>query len=70
MFVSMVATLLRQVVIAMNYSGSRDEALSIARVHRRILDAIEARDVGAAIRRSARHVDATERVMNSQVKAT
>ncbi|MGE0719320.1 MAG: FadR/GntR family transcriptional regulator [Alphaproteobacteria bacterium] len=63
-------TLMRVVVIEMAYSGDAAEALVIARIHRRILDAIEARDVKAATRRALRHLDATECVMNERHPTT
>jgi len=68
--VAIVANLIRQVVIHMGYRGGKAEALSIARIHRRILDAIEAGDVAAATRRALRHLDASEGVLSASDKRT
>jgi GntR family transcriptional repressor for pyruvate dehydrogenase complex len=64
--VSIVAGIVRQIIVDFKYEGSEKEALEIARIHRRILDAIEAKDVEAAVRRSLRHIDASEAVMCSR----
>lgn len=64
--ISIVAGILRQIVVDFNYEGDEEEAKSIARIHRRILEAIEAKDLEAAIRRSLRHIDAGETVMCSR----
>lgn len=61
-----VAGILRRIVVDLNYEGSSEEALAIARIHRRILDAIESKDVEVAVRRSLRHIDASETVMCSR----
>ncbi|ROP80827.1 GntR family transcriptional regulator [Stella humosa] len=66
---AIITTLMREVVIQMAYSGDAAEALTIARIHRRILDAVEARDVKAATRRALRHLDATECVMTTREPA-
>ena len=66
---AIITTLMREVVIEMAYSGDAAEALTIARIHRRILDAVEARDVTAATRRALRHLDATECVMTTRQPA-
>lgn len=64
--IAIVAALLRQIVVDFNYEGDSKEALAIARIHRRILEAIEAKDVDVAVRRSLRHIDASETVMCSR----
>ena len=58
--VAIVAGMVRQIVVDLKYEGTPDEALEIARIHRRILEAIEAKDLESAIRRSLRHIDASE----------
>lgn len=63
--VAIVANLIRQIVVHMGYTGGKAEALSIARIHRKILDAIEAGDVAAATRRALRHLDASEGVLTA-----
>ncbi|MGE0749769.1 MAG: FadR/GntR family transcriptional regulator [Variibacter sp.] len=63
---AMIAALIRQIIVDFRYEGDSSEALQIARIHRRILEAIEARDIKAAIRRTIRHVDASEDVMCSR----
>jgi GntR family transcriptional repressor for pyruvate dehydrogenase complex len=65
---AVLATLIRQVVIGMRYSGDRTAALSIARVHQRILDAVRDRDEVAAVRRALRHVNSVEDVMEAQTR--
>ncbi len=60
---AIIAGQIRQIVLGMRYAGTRDEALVIARAHRRILEAVEARDEAAAMRRVLRHVNATECVL-------
>lgn len=65
---AIIAGLIRQVVLGMRYAGTREEALIIARAHRRVLEAVEARDEAAAIRRVLRHVDATECVLGAEPK--
>lgn len=64
--IAIIAGILRQIVVEFKYEGDAKEALAIARIHRRILDAIEAKDVEIAIRRSLRHIDASEAVMCSR----
>jgi len=64
--IGIMSSLIRQVVVQMGYKGDEAEALTIARAHRRMLDAIEAGDVGAATRRALRHLDATECVLHSR----
>ncbi|MCC7273213.1 MAG: FadR family transcriptional regulator [Alphaproteobacteria bacterium] len=66
---AIITTLMREVMIEMRYSGDAAEALIIARIHRRILEAIEARDVKAATRRALRHLEATECVMSTRPQA-
>lgn len=61
--IAVVAGMLRQIVVDLKYVGDATQALSIARIHRRILEAIEAKDVDVAIRRSLRHINASEAVM-------
>lgn len=63
--IAIVANLIRQIVVHMGYTGDEAEALSIARIHRKILDAIEAGDVAAATRRALRHLDASEGVLGA-----
>ena len=63
--IAIVANLIRQVVIHMGYTGGKAEALSIARIHQKILDAIEAGDVAAATRRALRHLDASEGALSA-----
>ena len=63
--ISIISNLVRQVVIHMGYTGGKAEALSIARIHRKILDAIEAGDVAAATRRALRHLDASEHALSA-----
>jgi GntR family transcriptional regulator, transcriptional repressor for pyruvate dehydrogenase complex len=63
--VAIVASLIRQIVVHMGYTGDEAEALSIARIHRKILDAIEAGDVAAATRRALRHLDASEGILSA-----
>jgi len=63
--IAIVANLIRQIVVRMGYTGDEAEALSIARIHRKILDAIEAGDVAAATRRALRHLDASESVLGA-----
>jgi GntR family transcriptional repressor for pyruvate dehydrogenase complex len=64
--ISIVAGIVRQIIVDFKYEGSEQEALEIARIHRRILDAIEAKDTESAVRRSLRHIDASEAVMCSR----
>jgi len=61
--VAIVSNLIRQIVVQMGYTGDEAEALSIARIHRKILEAIEAGDAAAATRRTLRHLDASEGVL-------
>ncbi len=61
--IAIIAGMLRQIILDFRYEGDTSEALVIARIHRRILDAIEAKDVDAAIRRSLRHTHASEAVL-------
>lgn len=62
---AIVAGILRQIVIDFRYEGDEKEALAIARIHRRILEAVEDKDVEKAVRRSLRHIHASEAVMCS-----
>ena len=64
--VAIIAALVRQIVIDLKYEGDAKEALGIARIHRRILEAIEEGDAEVAIRRSLRHINATEDIMCSR----
>jgi GntR family transcriptional regulator, transcriptional repressor for pyruvate dehydrogenase complex len=64
--VAIIAALVRQIVVDFKYQGEAKEALAIARIHRRILEAIEQGDAEVAIRRSLRHINATEDVMCSR----
>lgn len=64
--VGIIAGILRQIIVEFRYEGDEREALVIARIHRRILDAIEAKDVDAAVRRALRHIDASEAVLVSR----
>ena len=64
--VGIIAGILRQIIVDFRYEGDEREALVIARIHRRILEAVEAKDVDAAIRRSLRHIDASEAVLISR----
>lgn len=63
---AIITTLMREVVIDMAYSGDATEALIIARIHRRILEAIEQKDIKAATRRALRHLEAAQRVLDSR----
>jgi GntR family transcriptional regulator, transcriptional repressor for pyruvate dehydrogenase complex len=63
--ISIISGILRQIIVDFRYEGDAKEAKSIAHIHGRILDAIEAKDVDVAIRRSLRHVDAGSAVMCS-----
>jgi GntR family transcriptional repressor for pyruvate dehydrogenase complex len=62
---AIIGGLIRQVVLGLRYTGTREEALVIARAHRRILQAVEARDEVAAVRRVMRHIHATECVLGA-----
>lgn len=64
--VTILAGVVRQIVVDLKYEGTPDEAREIARIHRRILEAIEAKDLEVAIRRSLRHIDASEAAMCSR----
>jgi GntR family transcriptional repressor for pyruvate dehydrogenase complex len=64
--ISIIAVIIRQIVIDFKYEGDEAEALAIARIHRKILEAIEAKDVEVAKRRSLRHIKASEDVMCSR----
>ncbi|MGE0716392.1 MAG: FadR/GntR family transcriptional regulator [Alphaproteobacteria bacterium] len=66
---AIITRLMREVVIDMAYKGDAAEALVIARIHRRILEAIEQRDLKAATRRALRHLEATEAVMTARRQA-
>jgi len=66
---AIIAGLIRQIVLGMRYAGTREEALVIARAHRRILQAVEARDEAAAVRRVMRHINATECVLGTEPKS-
>lgn len=61
--VAMIAGILRQIVLDFQYKGAGSQAMAIARIHSRILDAVEAKDVESAVRRTLRHIDASEAVM-------
>ncbi|HVM77581.1 MAG TPA: FCD domain-containing protein [Stellaceae bacterium] len=63
--IATVSNLIRRIVIHMGYTGDEAEALGIARIHRRILEAIEAGDAAAANRRALRHLDASEGVLSA-----
>jgi GntR family transcriptional regulator, transcriptional repressor for pyruvate dehydrogenase complex len=63
--IALVSNLIRQIVIEMGYVGDEAEALTIAQIHRKILDAIEMGDAAAATRRALRHLDASEGVLNA-----
>jgi DNA-binding FadR family transcriptional regulator len=67
---SILASLIRKVVIGMHYSGDRTAALAIARVHQLILNAVREGDEAAAVRRTLRHVDATESVLDARARQT
>lgn len=64
--IAIIAALVRQIVVDLKYEGDAKEALAIARIHRRILEAIEQGDAEVAVRRSLRHINATEDVMCSR----
>lgn len=64
--IAIVAAIFRQIIADFHYEGDEKAALAIARIHRRILEAVENKDVEAAVRRSVRHIDAGEMVMASQ----
>lgn len=64
--IAIVAAIFRQIIADFHYEGDEEAALAIARIHRRILEAVENKDVEAAVRRSVRHIDAGEMVMASQ----
>jgi GntR family transcriptional repressor for pyruvate dehydrogenase complex len=55
---ALLARIIRQVVIRMDYEprSSTNNALQIAKAHQRILDAIVAKDIDTAKRRSLRHL--------------
>ena len=63
---AIIAGIIRQIVVDLEYKGDASEALAIARIHRRILDAVEAGDIDVAVRRTLRHIDASEAVMGSR----
>ena len=65
--ISVVSAILRQIIVDFHYEGDEKEALSIARIHGRILEAIEAKDVEVAIRRALRHINLGESVMCSKI---
>jgi GntR family transcriptional regulator, transcriptional repressor for pyruvate dehydrogenase complex len=67
---AIIGGLIRQIVLGMRYTGTREEALVIARAHRRILQAVEARDEAAAVRRVMRHINATECVLGAEPTPT
>ena len=62
--VAIVAGLIRRIIVQMGYTGDEAEALGIARIHRKILHAIEAGDAAAATRRALRHLDASAGVLS------
>ncbi|HTS94217.1 MAG TPA: FCD domain-containing protein [Stellaceae bacterium] len=62
--IAIIAGLIRQIVVQMGYTGDAAEALGIAKIHRKILEAIEAGDAAAATRRALRHLDASEGVLS------
>lgn len=64
--IGIIAGILRQIIVEFRYEGDEGEAIVIARIHRRILEAIEAKDVDAAVRRALRHIDASEAVLVSR----
>ena len=64
--VAIIAAIVRQIVIDFKYEGDAAEAIAIARIHRRILEAVEAKDVAVATRRALRHIDASEDDMCSR----
>jgi GntR family transcriptional repressor for pyruvate dehydrogenase complex len=64
--IAIIAAISRQIVIDFKYEGDAAEALAIARIHRRILEAIEAKDVEVATRRALRHIHASEDVLCSR----
>jgi GntR family transcriptional repressor for pyruvate dehydrogenase complex len=55
---ALLARMIRQIVIRMDYEPRSTNALQIARAHQRILDAIIAKDVDTAKRRALRHLSA------------
>lgn len=63
---AIVAGILRQIVVDFEYEGDEKEALAIARIHRRILEAVVDKDVEKATRRALRHIHASETVMCSR----
>lgn len=67
--IAIIAALVRQIVVDLKYEGDANEAMAIARIHRKILEAIEQGDAEVATRRSLRHINATEDVMCSRSRA-
>lgn len=67
--IAIIAALVRQIVVDLKYEGDANEAMAIARIHRKILEAIEQGDAEVATRRSLRHINATEDVMCSRSTA-
>ena len=60
---ALLARLVRQIIIRMSYEGAGTEAVQVAKIHRRILDAVIAKDVVTAKRRALRHLTACEHSM-------
>lgn len=60
---ALLARLVRQIVIRMTYEGAGTEAVQVAKIHRRILDAVVAKDAVTAKRRALRHLTACEHSM-------
>lgn len=67
---ALLTRLVRQTVIRMSYEGAGTEALSVAKAHRRILDAIVAKDVETAKRRALRHLMACEHSVTAGAKGS
>ncbi|MBV9782543.1 MAG: FadR family transcriptional regulator [Acidisphaera sp.] len=65
---ALLARIIRQVVIRMDYESHETSALQIAKAHQRILDAIIAKDVETAKRRALRHLMACGDVMSAEAK--
>lgn len=65
---ALLARIIRQVVIRMDYEPHDTSALQVARAHQRILDAIVAKDVDTAKRRALRHLMACGDSMSGEAK--
>lgn len=63
---ALLARIIRQVVIRVNYEPPATNALQIARAHQRILDAIVAKDAVSAKRRALRHLMACGDSMSTE----